>query len=397
MIQPTYEGYKAIFANEQFPLAFVDLDVLDQNIQDILKRAQGKTIRIASKSVRIPAILEYILKKNAQFKGLMCYHPNEAVFLSQQGFDNILLGYPYIHEKEISLILQEVAKGKELIFMVDALEQIQRIQQIAEKMNVEALICFDVDMSSDFGNLHFGVYRSSITSAEKLEEIVKQTSPLSHIQIKGLMGYEAQIAGVNDNIKGQGIKNAVIQFLKRKSIKEVARKRQEAIAILKKYGIYQPLVNAGGTGSIESSIAEEGVTEVTVGSGFFASHLFDHYKQFKHLPAAGFALQITRNPKENIFTCAGGGYIASGEVGIVKQPKPYLPTYIELIKNEGTGEVQTPIINKSSVFLQLGDPVFFRHSKAGELFERFDSVYFIREKKIVQVEKTLRGYSISTL
>lgn len=397
MIQPTYEGYKAIFANEPFPLAFVDLDVLDNNIQAILDRAKGKTIRIASKSIRIPAILDYILKKNAQFQGLMCYHPNEAVFLSQQGFNNILLGYPYIHEKEILMILQEVAKGKELIFMVDDLEQIQRIQKIAAKINVNACICFDVDMSSDFGSLHFGVYRSSITSAEKLEELIIKTKLFSHIQIKGLMGYEAQIAGVNDYVKGQGIKNAVVQLLKRKSIKEVAQKRNQALLILKKQGIEQPLVNAGGTGSIESSIAEEGVTEITVGSGFFASHLFDHYKQFKHQPAAGFALQITRNPKNNIFTCAGGGYIASGEVGLVKQPKPYLPTTVELTKNEGAGEVQTPIINKSSTNLRIGDPVFFRHSKAGELFERFDTVYFIRDKEIINIEKTVRGYGISTL
>ncbi len=397
MINPNYEAYKSIFKNEQFPLSFVDLDLLDQNIEDILKRAKGTRIRIATKSVRIPAILRYILDKNPQFQGLMAYHPNEAVFLSQHGFDNILLGYPFVHEKEITIILEEVAKGKNITFMVDDFSQITIIQKVAESMNVKASICFDIDMSSDFGFLHFGVFRSSITSTQKLAKLLEKTISLSHVQIKGLMGYEAQIAGVNDAVKGQGIKNCVIRLLKKKSIKHVAEKRKKAVALFQEYGIKNPLVNAGGTGSIESSISEKDVTEITVGSGFFASHLFDQYKQFKHLPAAGFALQITRNPKENIFTCAGGGYIASGEVGLVKQPKPYLPASIALIKNEGTGEVQTPFVNNSSFDLKIGDPIFFRHSKAGELFERFEKVYFIRKEQIVNIEKTFRGLSVSTL
>ncbi len=397
MLKPNYETYKNIFQDEQFPLAFVDLDILDQNISAILARAKGTKIRIASKSIRIPAILKYILEKSAQFDGIMAYHPNEALALSKMGFDNILLGYPYIHSNEIAPLLEEVKNGKLIIFMVDDIAQINIIEKEAQKANIKAKVCIDVDMSSDFGSIHFGVYRSSITSPEKLDNLLHLCAALKHIEVIGLMGYEAQIAGVNDAVKGQTLKNTVIQYLKKKSIKEVAQKRAKAIEILKKYGINNPLVNAGGTGSIESSITENGVTEITVGSGFFASHLFDHYKLFKHLPAAAFALQITRNPQKNIFTCAGGGYIASGETGIIKQPKPYLPENIQLTKNEGTGEVQTPIINQSNIELKIGDPIFFRHSKAGELFERFNDVYFVKNNQIITSEKTIRGLNISTL
>lgn len=281
--------------------------------------------------------------------------------------------------------------------MVDDSLQLEKIDTEAEKTNTKAKICIDVDMSSDFGPIHFGVYRSSVTSTSKLDALLQQSIKFKNVDIVGFMGYEAQIAGVNDAMKGQSLKNSIIRLLKKKSIQEVARKRAEALQIFKKYGIENPLVNAGGTGSIESSIAENGITEITVGSGFFASHLFDHYKNFKHQPAAGFALQITRNPQDNIYTCAGGGYIASGEVGLVKQPKPYLPEKIKLIKNEGTGEVQTPVINNSDFVLKIGDPVFFRHSKSGELFERFNEAYLVKNSKILSVEKTIRGLNISTL
>jgi D-serine deaminase-like pyridoxal phosphate-dependent protein len=151
------------------------------------------------------------------------------------------------------------------------------------------------------------------------------------------------------------------------------------------------LVNAGGTGSIESSMKETWVTEITVGSGFYSPALFDYYEHFKHQPAVGFAVQIVRQPKENYFTCLGGGYIASGTVGIDKQPKPYLPDGIKLTDNEGTGEVQTPFKYKGSEKINIGDAILFRHSKAGELCERFNELHLISNGKITNIIPTYRG------
>ena len=148
-------------------------------------------------------------------------------------------------------------------------------------------------------------------------------------------------------------------------------------------------VNGGGTGSIEITIQDSSVTELTVGSGLYSPGLFDHYANFRHLPAAGFALPVVRVARPGIYACAGGGYIASGPTASDKQPTPYLPPGIKLMKLLGAGEVQTSIT--SDLTLKIGEPVFFRHAKAGELCERFNSLHLVRGGKIEAIVPTYRG------
>jgi D-serine deaminase-like pyridoxal phosphate-dependent protein len=205
------------------------------------------------------------------------------------------------------------------------------------------------------------------------------------------MGYEAQVAGLGEKNPANGIKNYFIPFLKKKSIADYSKRREEIVAYIKSKNHPLETVNAGGTGSIESSKEEDWVTEITVGSGFYSPALFDYYEKFKHHPALGFAVQIVRKPKPNFFTCLGGGYIASGSIGIDKQPKPFLPEGIQLTENEQTGEVQTPIEYKGNEPLGLGDSILFRHSKAGELCERFNTIHLVSKGKVIDKVLTYRG------
>jgi D-serine deaminase-like pyridoxal phosphate-dependent protein len=205
------------------------------------------------------------------------------------------------------------------------------------------------------------------------------------------MGYEAAIAGLPDNVPGRWVMNAVARFLKRRSIAEVAERRAAALRAVADEGIQLEFVNGGGTGSIESTAAESGVTEITVGSGFFAPQLFDWYDRFKHRPAVGYAIEIVRIPEPGIYTCAGGGYVASGSAAKDKQPAPYLPEGAKLIAQEGGGEVQTPIVYDGPERLRLGDPVFMRYAKAGEMCERFNSLIAIAGGQIIDELPTYRG------
>ena len=386
---PDYNYYKQIFKGHPLPLAYVDLDLFDENIKSLKARAGSKHIRIASKSVRCTTLLQRILSADDQFQGIMAYHPDEAIYLSQLGYDNILLGYPYTHSNHISVILEERQKGKDIVFMVDSKTHLVKINQVALEMNVKARVCLDIDMSVDFPGIHFGVYRSNLNSPDKAGNLLRIVSEFPQIEIAGIMGYEAQVAGLGNKVPGNGAMNTIISFLQRQSIPIIAKRREAVVDLLPE--IEKPLINAGGTGSLESSSAEDWVTEVTAGSGFYSPGLFDNYAHFHHLPAMGFALEITRIPKKGIFTCAGGGYIASGAIGEDKAPKPYLPTGMKLMKNESAGEVQTPIIYKGSEKLSIGDPVFFRHSKAGELCERFNQLYLVSNGQIVDEVPTYRG------
>ncbi len=168
-----------------------------------------------------------------------------------------------------------------------------------------------------------------------------------------------------------------------------AARRAEVVAAV---SAVAPLrfVNGGGTGSIERTIAEPAVTEVAAGSGLFSPTLFDGYRAFRARPAAFFALPVVRRPSARVATVLGGGYPASGPAGKDRLPRPVLPPGLKLDAQEGAGEVQTPL-HGAGERLQIGDRVWFRHAKAGELCERFASLHLIRGDQVVDEVPTYRG------
>ena len=387
----TYDYYKKIFAGRPMPFAYVDLDLLEQNMRQILTRAQGKRIRLASKSLRSITILQRILASNSSFQGIMCYTAREALYLASQGFDDLLIGYPAWNEQNITAIAQATTKGASITLMVDCIEHIERIEALAQRQGARLPVCLEIDMSLNIPGLHFGVWRSPLHTPEQARPLIERILASQHVRLDGLMGYEAQIAGVADNVPGQRVKNTFVRMLKRRSRQDVAERRAAFSALIKTYGETLRFVNGGGTGSIATTAQEEGVTEITVGSGFYAPMLFDYYRDFHYQPAAGFAIEIVRHPQPTIYTCSGGGYIASGATGREKLPQPYLPPGAMLDPLEGAGEVQTPIRYKGSVQLRMGDPIFLRHSKAGELCERFTHLLLVSHGTIVDEVTTYRG------
>lgn len=389
MSHPDYEYYRAALKGREMPLAYLDLDLLNENIASILKRSGNKKIRIASKSVRCRWVMDYILKQNSQFQGLMCYTGYEAIWLSQQGFDDLLVAYPIWHQAQIEAVAQVVAQGKKIVLMIDSPEHVSHLNEIAKSIDRELLVCLDLDLSFNFLGIHFGTLRSPINSVEKAMEMLKSLEKTTHLKLVGLMGYEGQIAGSIDRIPGQGLKSIAVRWLKRKYIPKIATRRAAVVKALQDQGAALEIVNGGGTGSLESTGSEPAVTEVTAGSGFYAPHLFDRYDHFHPAPAVGYAIEVIRQPKPGIYTAAGGGYVASGALGIEKLPIIHLPKGASLHPNEWAGEVQTPIQYKGS--MQLGDPILMRHSKAGEMCERFHTLLLIQNGKVVDEVPTYRG------
>lgn len=172
------------------------------------------------------------------------------------------------------------------------------------------------------------------------------------------------------------------------------RRRQAVVEALKAAGFNLTLVNGGGTGSLRESSSDPTITEVTAGSAFFAPALFDHYEKVHFVPAAGFSIEIVRQPTKDIFTCHGGGYIASGAVGPEKLPRPWLPPHARFLPHEGAGEIQTPLhIPEPPAFLRIGAPLYLRHAKAGELSQRFPVLHLIRGEKSIEKIPTYAALS----
>jgi len=78
------------------PLMVVDLDAFDANAADLVRRAGAKPIRLASKSVRVPALIERALA-HPGFHGVLAYTLREALWLERQGItDDVVIAYPTV-------------------------------------------------------------------------------------------------------------------------------------------------------------------------------------------------------------------------------------------------------------------------------------------------------------
>ena len=386
-----YDTWRRTLAGEHLPAAFVDLDALDANLADLRRRAGALAIRLVTKSVRCVAILRRVLASGAPFRGLMCYSPAEAAWLAGQGFDDLLVAYPGIDAHDLRAVAAQLRAGRHITLMVDDAAQVARIAALAQAQGVVQPLAIDLDMSSSFPGLHFGVRRSPVNSVEKALALATEIARHPSLRLDGLMGYESQIAGLMDEVPGQAVKNAVIRLLKRRSIPEVNERRRATVAALAAAGHALRFVNGGGTGSFESTRADASVTELAAGSGLYVPTLFDHYRAFEARPAAGFAVAVTRSPKAGIVTCAGGGYPASGPGGVDRMPRPWLPEGCALVATEGAGEVQTPVRVPAGVSLAPGDPLLLRHAKAGELCERFNELLLVAGGEVVDTVTTYRG------
>ncbi len=387
--------YRHALNEVALPLAYVDLTKLDANIAALMLQAKDLPVRIASKSIRSVAMLRYLLAKSKKLQGVMCFHPQEAAFLAEQGLDDLLVAYPSMQKAAISSLIPWLQKNRRIVLMVDALEQVLLLDAIAQGSGVCFSVCMDIDVSLSIPGLHFGVHRSPINSVDKALSLYQHIKQKPGVNLVGVMGYEAQIAGLGDRVPRQYVKNLAIRGLKSVSIPRVAKRRQEVVAALTQAGAQLAFVNGGGTGSLHSTSQDHSVTEMTIGSGFFCPHLFDYYDHLSLAPAAGFALEVVRQPNGSRVTCAGGGYLASGSADSFRAPIPHLPKGLSLDPNEGAGEVQTPLCLAPDLLktqpLTVGDSVFFRHGKAGELCERFTTLYGIRNGAIEQHFQTYRG------
>lgn len=386
-----YHYYRGVLAGHQLPAAFIDLDHLLINLHRLGLRAGQLPVRLVTKSVRCVEVIRTVMAAAPFMRGLLCYSAAEAAWLASQGFDDIVVAYPTVDVRDIRSVAHQLRLGRSITLMVDNLAQVIAINEVALVEDVVIPLSIDLDMSSDFPGLYFGVHRSPINDVATALKLADQIATRQGVVLEGLMGYEGQIAGLMDNVPGQAMKNAVICYLKRKSIREITKRRRQVVKALRDAGHTLRFVNGGGTGSFESTRDDPSVTELAAGSGLYAPALFDHYRGFELLPAAGFALTVTRLQDPGVMVCSGGGYIASGPAGKDRLPQPWLPTGCRLINNEAAGEVQTPLRHALTRALHIGDPVLFRHAKAGELCERFNELLLIRNGQVLNSVPTYRG------
>ena len=372
------------------PFALVDLDAFDANAADLARRAGGKPIRVASKSVRCRTLLEDVLGRPG-FRGIMAFTLPEALWLHGHGFEDLLVAYPTADRGALRALAADPAAAASIALMVDDPAQLDLMAEAAS--NTTLRLCLDLDTSWRplGGRVRIGARRSPLRTPEQAAAFARHVAARPGFRLVGVMAYEAQIAGVGDAPPGKPAMGRAIRAMQRLSGRELARRRARVVAAVREVAGELEFVNGGGTGSVERTVREEAVTEVAAGSGLYAPSLFSSYTSFAPRPAALFALPVVRRPGGGVATALGGGYVASGAAGPDRLPLPHLPEGLRLDPQEGAGEVQTPLLGAAAGRLRPGDVVFLRHAKAGELCERFNELHLVRGDRVVDTVPTYRG------
>lgn len=391
-----YRRYREAIRGEPLPLALVDLDALERNVDTLvgLVRERRKTLRVASKSVRCAPLLRRILARGGDaVRGVMAFSPAEACFLAAEGFTDIVVAYPTAEPGDARLVATAIAGGATIALVADSAEHLAVAAAAGAEAGVRLPVVVDVDVSyRPLGErLHVGVRRSSLRDPLEIAAFVEAIRADPHLVFGGLQAYEAHLAGIPDVDARAPLLAGVKRALKAMARDPVREQRGAIARELARRGIAVPLFNGGGTGSLAWSAEDPALSEVAAGSGFLDSHLFDGFHGLALEPAAFFALQVTRRPGTDLVTCQSGGFVASGSSGPDRLPVPYLPAGLELLDLEGAGEVQTPLAVPPGLRVELGAPVFFRHAKAGELAEHFAAYVLVRGERIEARVPTYRG------
>nr|WP_042184066.1 amino acid deaminase/aldolase [Kibdelosporangium sp. MJ126-NF4]CEL16053.1 L-gulono-1,4-lactone oxidase [Kibdelosporangium sp. MJ126-NF4]CTQ93979.1 L-gulono-1,4-lactone oxidase (EC 1.1.3.8) [Kibdelosporangium sp. MJ126-NF4] len=382
------------------PFAVVDLDAFDANAHELARRANGSPIRVASKSVRCAYLLERALAMPG-YQGVMAYSLREALWLTRKwrgtplADTDILVAYPTTDHAALRDLAADPAAAQVISVIADSTTHLDLVDAALGTDHPPIRVCLEFDAAwRPLPGIYVGTRRSPVHTARQAAKLAADIVRRQGFTLVGVMSYEGQIAGLGDAPPGNPVKGAVIGWMQRHSAPELIKRRGAAIAAIRAVTELE-FVNGGGTGSLELTSADPSVTEVAAGSGLIGPWLFDSYRGFTPRPAALYALPVVRRPAPRIATLYAGGYVASGPGTPDRLPQPFLPEGLKLLGLEGAGEVQTPVSGRAAQNLKVGDRVWMRHSKAGELAERFQEYHLIRGDRVERTVPTYRGEGVN--
>ncbi len=212
------------------PYAVLDRGALAANAADLVRRAGGVPIRVASKSIRTRAAIDALLAMPG-FHGVLGYTLAESIWLARHGVTDVVVGYPTVDRGAIARLAADETLASRVTLMVDSVAQLDVVDAVVAPSARPAIrVAIDLDASWRSRVLgHIGVFRSPIHSPVDAKALAAAIAARRGFRLVGMMAYEAQIAGVQDAVAGQAFNNALMRWVKSRSIAELHDRRAAAV------------------------------------------------------------------------------------------------------------------------------------------------------------------------
>ncbi len=384
-----HDAWRAALADVPLPAAVVDVGAFDRNVARARAavadhRGEGGApvrVRVAHKSLRCLDLLRRALDGLGPVaSGVLAFQAAEVRALAAAGFDDLLLAYPPARRWE-GEALGEAARYARVRVAIDDDRQLDGLDPSVE-------ICVDADASLRIAGQHLGARRSPIRTPEAALRVAEAARARGH-RVTAVMIYESAVAGLPDHDPRWWMRPP-LRWVKAQSAAAAAEARSAIVGALRAAGHPIDVVNGGGTGSLRVTPGDGSVSEVAVGSAFYAPHTFDGFDGLSLEPALFLVMPVCRVPGPGWVTVSGPGVVATGAAGAHRWPVVVAPAGLAPIPDEGFGEVQTPLRVPPGCALTIGDPVVLRPAKAGEPLDRFREVWPLFDGRVGAPLPTLR-------
>ncbi len=380
---PGYAYYCDTFEGRALPLSYVDLGLLERNIRSVLKRTGSKKLRVDARMLQCPAVIERVMRSSTRFHGVKCSTVAEALRLMEMsGLQDLLVAYPTAQHDVLDRVCEAIADGHGLTLTVDAPAHLHYLSEAARRAEISVPLCVEIDMSMAPPELKGPSRRSAIRSIDALLQMVKVIDDTPGVHFRGVLTYDTQRNHFTEWVKSNG--SGTDTSLSSRNARRLREHRQAMVDALRERGHEELLINCGGAGTMAFNAGHAVVTEITVGAELLGLDPEDK----ADIPAAGYAVEIMRQPGEDLYACLVGGHTASSVADPQILPHPYLPRGARLDELHGAGEAQLPI--RYSGVLDIGDMVFLHPANTDELCERFSHLLLVQDGAIIDEVETYR-------
>ena len=323
------------------PAFVVDLDAFDANAADLVRRAGGKPIRVASKSLRVQALLARALTIRG-FSGVLAYSLAEALWLHEQGVsDDIVVAYPCVDRAALTRLVGSPSAAAAITLMADDVAHLDLVDSVRASRAVPVRLAIDVDAGLRMGRQHIGPKRSPLYDADQVLRLASTVARRAGFRLVGVMSYEGQVAGVPDDVPNQRAKSLVVRRLKSASMTQLGLRRRAICDVLASFDL--EFWNAGGSGCVEATVADAVVTEVAAGSGLLGPACSTTIGPSRPDPPPTSGSRSYDGPHRGSRPSPAAGSSPRARSARTGLPSRGRLPGLHLTGLEGAGEVQTPL------------------------------------------------------